>query len=859
MVLVCAGLAGCSGEPDGSAVAGKLAGQNLLVITLDTTRADRLGCYGYDRAKTPWLDAVAGRGTLFENAYAQVPLTLPSHSSIMTGRYPREHGVRDNGRNALGDAHPTLASIFKERGYATGAFIASFVLDSRFGLERGFDVYSDDMGETTFAAQQLEWQQPANVVTDRALEWLQSVKERPFFGWIHYYDAHRPYMPPQEFRLPDLRPYDGELAFIDTQVKRVFEWLAESKLTERTLVVIVGDHGEAFGEHGEHGHSNFVYDVNIKVPLIFAHPVLGTTARRVGTLVEALEVFPTVLDLFGFPKPEKLLCRSLAPALAGSKMKETGLYAESLFVYNSFNWAEQRAWITPQWKYVSSTHPQLFDRKSDPNEKDNVIIQNPKIAQKLLDELKARYESMPKGEAADAQIDAETLAKLASIGYTGGRASTVDEFLTEGLPDPKDRQELLTMFRLAMDIIEDSDRPDEFIRALPLLKSLTEQSPGSQAFHFMLGACALQSNRPDIAVEALKKASEVDPTNPQGVGLMAGALAKLNQHEEAIKHYEASLELDDKNAEVHFRYAESLLRLGREEEALAQYRRAIELFPEFAAAHARLGTLLAQKGPTPESTQHLEKASQYFSESLVRRPKDPDVHFRLGLVLESLGRTSEAITSLQEALKIEPRHGDALLNLGLLLEKSGQSKEAEETLRRALQSREVAGDAAHALGILLNKRGEVTEALQMYELAVSANPPRVRALEELASYYIGNHRLADAVRVLGIAVANHPQNVRFLNTLAKLLATSQDAAVRDGKRAVVLASKAVELTGGQDPVVLGALASAHAETGTFEQAVETCEKALTIAREARAADLTQALQAQCATYRRGEPYRDPRY
>src|SRR3990172_4504767 len=223
-------LAGCERKPDTPAVAGKLTGQNVLLITLDTTRADRLGCYGYKPARTPALDALAARGTLFENAFAQVPLTLPSHCSIMTGRYPREHGVRLNGRNALGPAHPTLAGIFKEHGYDTAAFVASFVLDSRFGLERGFDTYSDDMGEVTFKTQPLEWQQPADVVTDRAIAWLDVEKDRPFFCWVHYYDPHQPYVPPQHVMKPELEPYDGELAFVDTQVKRLLDWFEAARL-----------------------------------------------------------------------------------------------------------------------------------------------------------------------------------------------------------------------------------------------------------------------------------------------------------------------------------------------------------------------------------------------------------------------------------------------------------------------------------------------------------------------------------------------------------------------------------------------------------------------------------------------------
>jgi arylsulfatase A-like enzyme len=270
LILVFFALEGC-GRHCGR---GSLAGDNLLLITLDTTRADRLGCYGYSGAATPALDALARRGTLFENALAQVPMTLPSHATLVTGRYPRELGIRNNAQAALGRDHPTLGTVFKGRGYRTAAFVAAFVLDSRYGLDQGFEVYDDDVGEGVLMRR-------ANEVTDRALAWLHEVKEQPFFAWIHYFDPHLPYEPPEAFRGVGADPYDGEIAFVDSEVKRLMEWLEAERLPDRTLVVVAGDHGESFGEHGEHGHAMFLYRTNLRVPLILAHPRLGKGGARV--------------------------------------------------------------------------------------------------------------------------------------------------------------------------------------------------------------------------------------------------------------------------------------------------------------------------------------------------------------------------------------------------------------------------------------------------------------------------------------------------------------------------------------------------------------------------------------------------
>jgi arylsulfatase A-like enzyme/Tfp pilus assembly protein PilF len=857
LVAIC--LVGCSKKPaETSALAGKLAGQNLLLITLDTTRADRIGCYGHASAQTPTMDALATRGTLFENTYAQVPLTLPSHISIMTGRYPREHGVRDNGRNALGPTHPTLAAIFKERGYATGAFLASFVLDSRFGLDRGFDVYSDDMGQTTFTTQPLEWQQPADLVTDRALAWLETVKSKPFFSWIHYYDPHQPYLPPEEFRQPGVFPYDAEIAFVDTQIRRVMDWLEASKLTEKTLVIVLGDHGEAFGEHGEQGHSNFVYDGNIKVPFIVVHPTFVPAKRRVPALVAAFDLFPTVLELFGAKAPEKLLSRSLVRAFADT-LEDASVYAESLFVFYSFGWAEQRTLITPQWKYISSAKPQLFDRRNDPLEKESVLAQQPRVAKRLEGELRDLYDRMPAGAGEGAKLGAEERRALAALGYAGGGAITKDEFLSEGLPDPKDLLHLLKHVKAAKELMETAVSEMDFQLILPLARNLVRESPNSQLFQIVLGTCALKGNEPEEALKAFDGALKIDVDNGQAWALKADALSKLNRLAEAEKDYQTALRLEDQSAEIHLRFGELLVRTGRPDEAIKQFQRATEIFPSFAAAHGRLGQLLKVQGRAADSERHLEEAVRLFQEAVGREPTSADVRFRLGHAYLQLDRMSEAVPELREALRLDPNHAEAILPLATALEASGSADESEQVLRAALAHPEAGPDAHHALGVLLNKRGQIPEAVDMYEKAVALRPGKILAVQDLVGFYLGQRRIADAIRILRLVLSQGSDNVSFNNMAAKILCTSPDAAIRNGAEALKYALRANELTGDADPSILATVAAAQAETADYKSATNTAERAVELARKQGNQAVVQLIEEQLRLYRQNQSYRDPRF
>ena len=350
-------------------IPGKCSDLNLMVITLDTTRADRIGTYGYRSAETPNIDGLAANGILFENCYAAVPLTLPSHCTLFTGRYPLGHRVRGNGTFLLRKDEFTLAEKMKELDFQTYALVASYVLLARFGLNQGFDLYDDSL-EVNELIKNYSSEIKANQVYAKFSQWFKKMNPREkFFAWIHFYDPHSPHEPPEEYKkkLWIINPstlYDGEMAFVDTYVGKIIDDLKTANLLERTLVVIVGDHGEAFGEHQEYGHAIFCYEQNLKVPLVFYNPRVFTgklKGLRVKNRVNLVDIMPTILELYGQKVPEQIQGESFVQLLTGAPGKKEGtFYIESMHGKEEMGWAPLAGIIYEQYKYISLPEPELL-------------------------------------------------------------------------------------------------------------------------------------------------------------------------------------------------------------------------------------------------------------------------------------------------------------------------------------------------------------------------------------------------------------------------------------------------------------------------------------------------------------------
>ncbi|MCX6551345.1 MAG: sulfatase, partial [Acidobacteria bacterium] len=446
-------------------------GLNLVVITLDTTRADRIGAYGYREIETPTIDRLAAEGVLFEQAMSTAPLTLPAHSTIFTGLYPPEHGVRDNGGFFLSPSQLTLAEILKARGFQTGAVVGAYVLDGKWGLNQGFDTYVDEFefkGIGGFGLGDIK--RPGNEVVDRALPWLEKVKGQRFFAWLHFYDPHFPYASPEPFksRYED-HPYSGAIAFTDAQVARVMAFLEQNKLLERTIIVVMGDHGEGLNQHSEGTHGFFVYESTLRVPFIVRAPFDRMHGRRVADLVRSVDVLPTVLDLLGIPAPTVTPGVSLAPLLTGARQTlDLEGYAEALYPLHHYGWSELRAWRAGRFKVVDAPRPELYDLAQDPEETKNLYGERRSVADTMIARLRAQeHETTARGAAPQEkpEVDPEARARLAALGYVGSFVATVSGPRTTRA-DPKDK---IGLFNLLTDAREVTEEDGSFERVVSLL------------------------------------------------------------------------------------------------------------------------------------------------------------------------------------------------------------------------------------------------------------------------------------------------------------------------------------------------------------------------------------------------------
>ena len=397
---------------------------NVILITIDTVRADHLGCYGATDVKTPTLDALARDGVVFERAISQVPLTWPSHAAILTGTYPFQNGVQDFTGQPLDPRFRSVAQVFKQQGYATGAVVSAFVLDRSWGLSRGFDFYDDAFSAETFRQKDIGLvDRRAGDSITHAISWLQKPTRRPFFFWLHLYDPHSPYDPPEPFRTQyRSHPYDGEIAYADHELGRLVAWLKQNRLYDRTAIVVLSDHGESLGEHGEKEHGFFVYNSTIHIPLIVKPPA-GSRIRpgRVAAPVETVAVAPTLTRLAGMK--DEIQKQFPHPGLLEDK-SEDAAYSESFYAFSSFGWSPLHALQTTRYHYIQAPTRELYDVVADPQEKNNLAPQQTATVAVLDDKLQSLLRQNPfkPGEPGTSGLSPDALEKLQALGYVAYRS-----------------------------------------------------------------------------------------------------------------------------------------------------------------------------------------------------------------------------------------------------------------------------------------------------------------------------------------------------------------------------------------------------------------------------------------------------
>lgn len=617
---------------------------NVVLITIDTLRADHVGCYGYKQVKTPNLDSLAAEGARFERAFAVVPVTLPSHTTMLTGTYPMLSGMHDFSGNKLSPQQPTLASVLRQSGYATAAVVGAAVLDSRFGLNQGFDFYYDHFDFSRLDEANLDqMERPGNVVADIALDWLGKNSQKKFFLWVHLYDPHFPYRPPEPYaREYADHPYDGEIAFVDEQVGRLVRFLKEKGLYRNSLILVTGDHGESLGEHGEKTHGFFIYNATMRVPLIIRLPD-STSARTVTDPVSLVDLMPTVLSALGVEIPTQVQGTSLLPAIRGAKADANrNLYGETYLPRLHFNWSELRGTENTRYHFIDAPHPELYDLTKDPGEIHNLFPERKAVAQEMHAKLAAliRDYSAGKEMAEKTGLDPAMMERLKALGYAGFSGGSDPTISSRDLPDPKDR---IAVYELVSDAIADSQharyqesieklnqalkaepnsvwghylqglnyyRIKNYPQAVVELQKTMALSPDYALAAFNLGMAQAHAGQIDSAVGSLQKALQLDPTNFEAAYNLGVAYLQKKQLAPAEDAFRQSVTINPELARGYRALGETLLYEDKLDEAIANLRRGVELAPQERDMHESLAKALAAKGLTAEANQEMERARQ---------------------------------------------------------------------------------------------------------------------------------------------------------------------------------------------------------------------------------------------------------
>ncbi len=650
-------------------------GTSVLLVTIDTLRADHVGAYGAKTGATPHLDALAARGTVFDEALASVPLTLPSHASLLSGLEPPHHGLHANGRSIFPADRPTLATLLQGRGYATAAFVAAYVLDRRFGLGRGFELYDDRIERRATGASVLESERPCTVVAAAAEEWI-TRQHGPFFAWVHFYEPHAPYDPPSPYREQQAgRPYDGEIAAADACLGRVVA-AAEARARGRLVVVATGDHGEALGDHGELTHGFFVYQSTLRVPLIIAGAGVPV-AHRTG-LARTVDVLPTILARVAVSAPGGLDGGDLLGPARGTEAYAETLYPETL------GWAGLRALRLAALKYIDAPRPELYDLGADPGETQNLVTTRAADADRLrrgLDALRATERA-----AVSTANDPEIAERLRALGYVAASAAT-----TASGPrlDPKDA---LGSWRLFEEAIW-SDARGDHAAAAQALRGLLRREPGNPAFRQALATALRAEGRAAEAAQALGPLETIAPSDPVAWHERAIALDAAGSAEEAMRSERRAIALDPSLPEPHNHLGSLLARGGRTAEALEEFTRATSLDANNADAWTNRANALRAVGRRGEAAAAYETAARLA-------PRDPGPRNGLGVLSIDAGDFDRSATLFEEALAIDPRYHEARLNLAVAQVRRGNPAAARATLHALLQDRPDPETAAKAAAFL---------------------------------------------------------------------------------------------------------------------------------------------------------------
>lgn len=676
-LLACAPLTGCGGQgaaPTGNGEA-PFAGGNLLLVTVDTLRADHLGAYGAAEKVTPNLDSLAERGVRFTHCYAPVPLTLPSHTVMFTGRPPFDTGVRINGIHFVDEKETTLAERFRHAGYTTGAVISAYVMVSKFGLAQGFDHYDDRL--TMDNVYRFYAEIPADEAVDRFRSWLDGLPaQQPFFGWLHLFDPHQPYAPPQPWadRFPD-DPYRGEVAFVDEQVGRLMEHLERSGRASETLVVVTSDHGEGFGEHGEHGHGLLAYDETLRVPLIF-HAPGRLRERTVEARVSLYDLTPTLAELFDLERDPSSAGRSLAPTLlAGETPPPAEIYFETLAGSESKGWAPLTGLMAGDLKYIRVPDAELYDLATDPGESQNLWRRSRQSAREMEQRLRRYVVAETRGDDArrERELTPEDRRQLAALGYLESSGARGD-----GALDPKRGIAIENRGREIRTAVLDG----EWEMAESALTKLRRANPNveSSDFYELEFLIAKARGDRDAALAALERGVDAFP-DVESLGLrLATYREEIGDLEGAARDARRLLARNARLSQAHSLLGLVAEKQGDPHSALDHFAKALELEPGSVPLRAKMAELALRTGQTP-------RARALYDALLEEGVLDdsPEQLARSAMLDAVLGNLPRAEHTLRRVVKLEPT-GMHHLSLGIILVRQGKLEEAQTEIEAALDT-----------------------------------------------------------------------------------------------------------------------------------------------------------------------------
>jgi len=645
---------------------------NILLITLDTTRADKIGIYGCQEVKTPNIDSLARAGIYFENVYTPVPLTLPAHCSILTGTYPIYHQVRNHGYYILDQRIETLAEIMQKNGYSTSAFISSFTVDSRFGLDQGFDVYNDDL---LIGIKGYNSERRAEEVFEDFSEWFHKNTADQFFCWLHFFDPHDPYDPPEPFRSEyESDKYLGEIAYVDLYVGKVVDLLKAKRILEKTLIVIVGDHGEAFGEHEEFGHQIFCYEENLKVPLILYAPERIPENLVHKGRVNLIDVMPTILDYGQLKIPDYVQGISLVPLIDRNKTINREFYVESIYAQEALGCAPTEGIIQGDFKFLRLPKAELYNLKTDHEEKNNLFSKEARLSRKLLkrlDELIKTYSSNKFDP--QSKLSQEEKRRLASLGYIVGTRSSAR---TQSLIDPKDGIKGYNYFLKGTQFLGDKN----FEEAEKFLKRAITIIPSFSTTYSRLADVYLKQGREYRAMSLFEEAIQDNPSAHILRFEYAQLLGKLNRMDEAVKVLEelSTLNLPDIGSAIYSILGEIFLKKEKYDRSIDDFNEALDLEPESIYIKEQLAVALYRSG-------RFKEALEIYLELEKEEPLNLVFLKNLAIIYTHVHEYEKAISYLEKIISLFPDLPDTYYNYALLLAENDKFEKAVLNMEKFLE------------------------------------------------------------------------------------------------------------------------------------------------------------------------------